>query len=127
MIVLDANVLIAFLDASDAHHDDALGLFEHRFLDGFSASALTVAEALVHPVRAGRQDAALASLSAIGIQVLSLDSSAAADLARVRSQYRLRMPDAVVLHAAITTGSAVATFDESLAAAAVTAGLTVAR
>ena len=127
MIVLDANVLIAFLDASDAHHEDALGLFEHRFLDGFSASALTVAEALVHPVRAGRQDAALASLSAMGVQVLSLDSSAAADLARVRSQYRLRMPGAIVLQAAISTGSEVATFDDSLAAAAAEAGLAVAR
>lgn len=127
MIVLDANVLIAFLDVDDVHHDDAVSLFEHRFLDGFSASVLTVAECLVHPVRAGRQDAALASLSTIGIKVLPLESAEAADLARVRNQYRLRMPDAVVLQAAIRTGSEVATFDESLALAAGKAGLTVAR
>lgn len=127
MIVLDANVLIAFLDASDAHHDDAISLFEHRFLDGFSASALSVAEALVHPVRAGRQDSAAASLAVIGVEVLPIEPSQAAELARVRNQYRVRMPDAVALHAAISSGSELATFDDTLAAAARSAGVRIAR
>jgi predicted nucleic acid-binding protein len=127
VIILDANVLIAFLDADDAHHDDAVSLFEHRFLDGFSASVLTVAEALVHPTRRGRKDAALAALTTIGIHPLALDSSQAAELARVRHEYRLRMPDAVTLLAAISTGSELATFDAALATAATKAGLTVAR
>ena len=127
MIVLDANVLIAFLDASDAHHDDAISLFEHRFLDGFSASALSVAEALVHPVRAGRQDSVAASLAVIGVEVLPLEPSQAAELARVRNQYRVRMPDAVALHAAISSGSELATFDDTLAAAARSAGIRIAR
>lgn len=127
MIVLDANVLIAFLDASDPHHDEAISLFERHFLEGFSASVLTLAEALVHPVRSGRQDAALTSLTTVGVAVLPLESSKAADLARVRSEYRLRMPDAVVLQAAISAGADVATFDESLARATQAAGLRVAR
>lgn len=127
MIVLDANVLIAFLDVDDAHHDDAVSLFEHRFLDGFTASVLTVAEALVHPTRCGRKDAALAALSTIGITPLALDSSQAAELARVRHEYRLRMPDAVTLHAAISSRSELATFDEALANAATSAGVTVVR
>lgn len=126
VIVLDANVLIAFLDADDAHHDDALSLFEHRFLDGFSASVLTVAESLVHPTRAGRQDAALAALATVGITVLAIEPLDAAGLARVRIDYRLRMPDAVTLHAAISTRSELATFDNALAAAAAKAGVTIA-
>ncbi|MGV3732609.1 MAG: type II toxin-antitoxin system VapC family toxin [Microcella sp.] len=127
MIVLDANVLIAFLDQHDAHHLDAISLFEHRFLDGFVASVLTVAEALVHPTRAGLHDAAMASLRTIGIDVVPLEASDAATLARVRSEYRVRMPDAVALHTAIRRGAELATFDASLALVAAKAGVTVVR
>lgn len=127
VIVLDANVLIAFLDAEDAHHDEAISLFEHRFLDGFAANVLTVAEALVHPTRAGRHDAALASLHAIGVDVVPLHAADAAAVARVRSEYRVRMPDAVALHTAISTRSELATFDASLVSIAGQAGVTIAR
>ncbi len=127
VIVIDANVLIAFLDGDDAHHEDAISLFEHRFLDGFAASVLTVAEALVHPTRAGRQDAALASLRTVGVVVVPLDASDAAALARVRSEYRIRMPDAVALYTAMSTGAELATFDASLASVAARAGVIVAR
>ncbi len=126
MIVLDANVLIGFLDATDSHHAAVVNLLERRFADGFAASVLTVAEALVHPTRVDRQDAAMASLARIGIQVLQLKASDAAALARVRNSYRVRMPDAVALHAALSTGSELATFDETLAAAAEKAGIVVA-
>lgn len=127
MIVLDANVLIAFLDEDDAHHEEAISLFEHRFLDGFAASALTVAEALVHPTRAGLHDAAVASLRAVGVSVMPLEASDVAALARVRSEYRVRMPDAVALHTAISARGELATFDSSLASVAARAGVTVAR
>jgi predicted nucleic acid-binding protein len=126
VIVLDANVLIGFLDATDSHHAASKDLLERRFADGFGASVLTVAEALVHPTRTDRQDAALASLVAIGVHMLSVEATDAAALARVRSTYRLRMPDAVALHAALSTGSALATFDETLAAAAERAGVRIA-
>lgn len=127
MIVVDANVLIAFLDSDDAHHEDAIALFEHHFLDGFAASALTVAEALVHPTRVDRHDAAAASLRTIGVEVVPLTAADATPLARVRSQYRVRMPDAVALHTAISNHADLATFDESLASAAARAGVTVVR
>ena len=123
MIVLDATVLIGFLDATDLHHDAALDLLERRFADGFAASVLTVAEALVHPTRVDRQDAALASLVKIDVQIIPIEASDAAALARVRNSYRVRMPDAVALHAALSTGAELATFDEALTAAAETAGV----
>lgn len=126
MIVLDANVIIGFLDSSDPHHAASTELLERRFVDGFASSVLTVAEALVHPTRVDRQDAALTALLSIGVRVIPLEASDATELARVRNTYRLRMPDAVALHTAIRTGSELATFDEALMAAAGQAGVSVA-
>jgi predicted nucleic acid-binding protein len=127
VIVLDANVLIGFLDANDSHHAAAVELLERRFASGFASSVLTVAEALVHPTRAERQDAAMTALASIGVRVIPLEASDASELARVRNSYRLRMPDAVALHTAIRTGSELATFDMALTAAAMNAGVSVAK
>lgn len=123
MIVLDANVVIGFLDANDPHHEASLDLLERHFVDGFGCSVLTVAEALVHPTRADRQDAAIASLTRIGVQLIPLDAADAITLADVRSAHRLRMPDAVALLTAIQFRSELATFDDGLAAAAKRAGV----
>jgi predicted nucleic acid-binding protein len=127
MIVLDANVLIGFLDTTDPHHAAATDLLERRFVDGFASSVLTVAEALVHPTRVGRQDAAMAALLKVGVRVIPLKASDAIELARVRNSYRLRMPHVVALHTAITTGSELATFDVTLGAAARQAGIVLAK
>jgi len=127
VIVLDANILIGFLDSTDSHHHDAVDLFRRHFAEGFATSVLTIAEALVHPTRTGRQDAAMASLTRVGVQVIALEASGAAGLARVRNTYRVRMPDAVALYTAMTSGSELATFDENLASAAELAGVSVAR
>lgn len=126
MIVLDANVVIGFLDANDPHHEASLDLLERHFVDGFGCNVLTVAEALVHPSRVDRQDAALASLTRIGVQRIPLDASDAIALAEVRSTYRLRMPDAVALFTAMQFGAELATFDAGLAAAAQQAGVALA-
>ncbi len=126
MIVLDANVLIGFLDATDPHHAVAVDLLERRFIDGFASSVLTVAEALAHPTRVKRQDAAMAALLRIGVQILPLNAPDAAALARVRDAYRLRMPDAVALHTALSSGWELATFDDGLITAAARAGVIVA-
>lgn len=123
MIVLDANVVIGFLDANDPHHQASLDLLERHFVEGFGCSVLTIAEALVHPTRVDRQDAALASLTRIGVQVIPLDASDAIALAEVRSTHRLRMPDAVALLTAMQFGAELATFDTGLATAAEHAGV----
>lgn len=51
MIVLDASVLIAYLDSEDAHHTRAETLLAKEIDDDFAASSLTVAEVLVMPAR----------------------------------------------------------------------------
>ena len=123
MIVLDANVVIGFLDANDPHHEASLELLERHFVDGFGCNVLTLAEALVHPTGVDRQDAALASLTRIGVQVIPLDAADTIALAEVRSTHRLRMPDAVALLSAMQFGAELATFDAGLAAAAERAGV----
>lgn len=125
MIVLDANVLIGLLDANDVHHRRAVELLDEHAADGFAASALTVAEALVGPARTGAEERASANFAAFGLTVLSLHASEAASLARVRAHHRMRMPDAVVLHTAIEHRGALATFDASLAKAARDSGVVV--
>lgn len=127
VIVLDANVLIGFLDDSDPHHEATVELIERHYVEGFGSSVLTVAEALVHPTRAGRHDAALSALLTVGARVIPVDGTEALHLAAVRNTYRVRMPDAVALHTAIITGSQLATFDDALATAAQLAGVTITR
>ncbi|BDZ52182.1 hypothetical protein GCM10025867_44230 [Frondihabitans sucicola] len=125
MIVLDANVLIAYLDQRDDSHRSALDLLESQVAEELRASVLTVAEALVHPTRHGRDGASLDSLSAIGVEVVGVSADEARDIARLRAESRLRMPDAVVLHLAVKTSGAVATFDTTLARVARDAGVEV--
>jgi predicted nucleic acid-binding protein len=125
VIILDANVIIGFLDANDPHHSAALRVLENHSAEGYGASVLTVAEALVHPTKHGQQDRVAAELNAIGLTILQLGNNDAPLLARIRARYQVRMPDTVALHAALTTGSRLATFDASLATAAREAGITV--
>ena len=49
MIVLDASVLIAYLDAEDAQHHTAESLLAREIDDQFAANPLTLAEVLCRP------------------------------------------------------------------------------
>lgn len=123
MIVLDASVLIGVLNPRDAHHRAAIALLEDVSHELWTASVLTVAEVLVRPARSGRENAAADAITELGVEVLPFPASDAVGLARVRARFALKMPDAVVLHAALKAGGALATFDDALAAAARTAGI----
>ncbi len=114
-------MLIAYLDASDAHHVAAQQLLEESDED-LGASVVTLAEVLVGPARLGRIDEAEAVLHEIGIEQLHLPSDAPRRLAELRSSLSLKLPDCCVLLAAEEAGSAtaaaVATFDDRLARSA---------
>jgi predicted nucleic acid-binding protein len=58
VIVLDASVLIAYLDAEDAEHRRAESLLAREIDDQFAANPLTLAEVLVGPARSRRLDEA---------------------------------------------------------------------
>jgi predicted nucleic acid-binding protein len=126
VIILDANVLIAYLDSEDAHHSRAVAALERYAGEGFGASVLTVAEALVHPSRHGREERVTSVLNDIGLRVLPLQAEDAVPLARTRATFGVRMPDAVALHCAMAQRGLLATFDKALTRAARSAGVAVA-
>jgi toxin FitB len=125
MIVLDASVLIAHLDPRDALHDVA----DERLLAAadqpFGASTVTLAEALVAPLRAGTLRRTQAGLKALEVEELPLPRGAAERLAGLRADTGLKLPDCCVLLAAEEANGGVLTFDERLARAAAERGLAV--
>lgn len=111
MIVLDASVLIGFIFDQDAHHAAAVALLRDEAGNAFGVSPVTLAEALVAPTRLGRVAAAERMLLEIGVTEIPLPRDAALQLAKLRVESGLKMPDCCVLLAAITSNGAVATFD----------------
>lgn len=125
MIVLDASVAIAVLDSDDAHHAASVALLTAHLGEPMAMSALTLAEVLVRPAQLGTADQVATRLREIGVTTLPLADDDAVTLARVCAETRLRMPDAVVLHAAESRGATVATADAALAHAARRRGIPV--
>ena len=123
MIVLDASVLIAHLDGSDRHHAKARSLLEANSGEPLGASPITLAETLVSPARAGRLGDAEAALQRLGIQELPLGQGAPGQLAELRAEVGLKMPDCCVLLAAQDHEGIVASFDSDLLSAAGRLGL----
>jgi len=123
VIVLDASVLIAHLDGSDRHHAEAQILLEANSEELLGASAITLAETLVSPARAGRLSDAETALQQLGVAELTLGESTPARLAKLRAEVGLKMPDCCVLLAAQEHAGIVASFDLDLLAAAGTLSL----
>ena len=118
MIVLDASVLIAFLDSDDTHHAAAEQLLTQAVDDDLAVNSLTLAEVLVAPVGDNRLDAVLAALHALEVQELNFPADTAIRLAQLRVTTGLKMPDCCVLLAAEEAAASVASFDERLPQAA---------
>jgi predicted nucleic acid-binding protein len=112
VIVLDANILIAHLDANDVHHSRARALLSDLPGD-LAVSTLTLAEVLVRPALLGRAELVVKTVHRLGIDELALPP--AIQLADIRATTGLRMPDSCVLATAIAHGADVATFDAVLA------------
>jgi predicted nucleic acid-binding protein len=125
VIVLDASVLIAHLEATDLHHDRATELLIEAAGEALGVSPLTLAEVLVGPARCGKVDAAQAAIRELQIATVPLDDDAPVRLATLRAGTRLRLPDCCVLLAAQVAEAEVATFDDRLTACAADHGLTV--
>ena len=125
MIVLDASVLIAHLDADDAHHDRARTFLGDIAGEGLAANLLTLAEVLVGPARIGQLDQTNAALRRLQVDTLGFDQHAPVRLATLWATTSLRLPDCCVLLATEQTDGSMATFDERLAAAARSHGHTV--
>lgn len=125
VIVLDASVVIAFLDSSDSSHERAAEFMEQHAASGFLMHQLTLAEVLVGAVRAGRGNQLFEDLAAIGVGVHEGAPSEALLLAELRASTGLRMPDCCVLLVAQQQGLPLATFDKQLAQVARSLGVGV--
>ncbi|MGH3940229.1 MAG: type II toxin-antitoxin system VapC family toxin [Pseudonocardiaceae bacterium] len=125
MIVLDACVLIAHLDATDAHHERASALLLEVADERLGASLLSLAEVLVGPARAGQLDRATAALHDLQVTSVLLGEDAPARLAVLRAGTSLKLPDCCVLLAAEQTHGVVTTFDDRLATEARQRGFVV--
>ncbi len=118
MIVLDASVLIAYLDSDDKHHVAAESLLTEAVDDDLAVNPLTLAEVLVVPARDGRLEPTQAALRDLEVDELPFPSDTAVRLARLRASTGLKMPDCCVLLATEDSVATVASFDERLVRAA---------
>lgn len=125
MIVLDASVLVAFLDPCDALHGKAVSTMLELGSDRLLISPITHAEVLVGPARSGTLASTQAALSALGVAEVALPADAAPQLAGLRATTALKLPDCCVLLAAQQSASTVLTFDHRLATAAAALGVGV--
>jgi toxin FitB len=115
VIVVDASVLIAHLNADDSCHSRAEAALLQTVGHPLAASSITLAEILVGPVRAGRLDVARAALGILDVEEVPIRVGAAERLAGLRAATGLKLPDCCVLLAAQEVhADAVLTFDDQL-------------
>jgi predicted nucleic acid-binding protein len=91
----------------------------------WGASNVTLAEALVTPARLGHLEEIESVLVGLDVQEVPLGSAAAGQLAEMRAEFGLKMPDCCVLLAAQNNEAPLATFDTELLAAAAKLGIEV--
>ena len=106
LTVIDAGVLIGFLDGSDAYHDWSTRELESARRRGeIAIPASALAESMVAPARNG--DSALEAVrefvDRLPVFVAELDAKVAiiAALVRARHGKKLKLPDALVVATAI--------------------------
>lgn len=124
-VTLDASVVIAYLNADERHHQEAVDLLETWAPGRLCMSSLTLAEVLVAYARADRMAEGRSMLADLGIEELPMPEDAAAHLAGLRAATGLRLPDCCVLLAAEGGQTALASFDARLRAAATARGVAV--
>lgn len=106
VVVLDADVLIAYLGRDDANHAEAVERMRRALESGTRrmVSAVNYTEVLIGPLRhAGSTgaDTVDAMLVRLGIETIQVDLALARRAAAVRVRTRLKLPDAYALATAI--------------------------
>ncbi|MFN8521227.1 MAG: PIN domain-containing protein [Chloroflexota bacterium] len=111
IVVLDAGVVVAALDATDLHHDASTTAIRASLAAGHRLvmPASAYAECLVWPYRAGETAVSTADafIDALPATVLAADRDIARTAARLRAEHgpTLRLPDALVIATALETGA----------------------
>lgn len=116
-IALDADVIIAFLDPSDAQHAQAVELLRKHLADGddILIAATVYAEVIVKPLQHGTDDTVDQFLAAVNAHVVDVDRALARRAAQLRGRHgALRLPDALSLAAALVSDARLLTLDRAL-------------
>jgi predicted nucleic acid-binding protein len=114
--VLDASVVIALLDARNAHHAAAVTAIGQARRESLVLPASAYAEVLVDPWRRGQDAVAVVKrfVFDLGIHVEPLTADVAERAARLRADHGvLRLPDALVLATADALAATVLTCDRA--------------
>ena len=106
LTVVDAGVVIGFLDETDAHHRAARAALEDAVerADRLVLPASGYAEALVGPSRRGADAVAIVDrfFARLPIEIVPLGTEVAAAAAGLRARHRsVKLPDALIIATAI--------------------------
>lgn len=115
--MLDADIVIAFLDPGDDQHATAVAELRPRLAAGdeLLAAPTVYAESLVRPLQQGTDATVDEFFDAAGISIVPIDRAVARRAAVLRAEHQsLRLPDAMSLATAIVTDSALLTLDKKL-------------
>ena len=117
-VALDADVIIGFLDPSDAQHSRAVTALR-PWLSGdqvMIAGATVYSEVLVRPLQRGLEAHVEAFFDAARITIVPVDRDIAREAARLRAKHvELRLPDALALATAARNDAELLTLDRRLA------------
>ncbi len=123
-MILDASVVIALRSAEDRHAERAAALVIGA--EDLVIHPVTLAECLVVPARAGIAEQVREQLLiGVGMHLWQPDEDEPVRVATVGAGVRVGLPDCYVLALAEHTGTAIATFDDGLRAAAGARGIEV--
>lgn len=124
-VVLDASVLIALYNDKDAHHSWAVDLLFQTIADDFHMSSMNLAEVTVQPMRLGFEKKFFDGINGLNIKVSGLSHDAGLELARIRANENIPMPDCCAIQLVIEKHAALATCDKAQAKAAKNLGIEV--
>lgn len=112
-VVLDAGVVIGWLDAADPHHSTVSAALDERGADDLRLPASAWAEALVRQVQAGSVELARTAVFEAAITIDAIGEATAEQAARLRARHAsLRLPDALVIaHAEVLEADELLTTD----------------
>jgi len=116
-VALDADVVIAFLDPSDAQHQRAVEIVGARLASGDDVliAASVYAEVIVRPLQHGTAATVDEFLAAVGVHVVDIDRTLARRAAELRARHgALRLPDALSLATALAHNAEFLTLDRAL-------------
>ena len=97
LVVLDAGVVIAVLETTDANHAVAVATLGRHANDDLRVPASALAEALVSPCRRGVENEVRQTIENLGLAIVPLDEDIAVLTAALRARHRtVKLPDALV-------------------------------